>query len=208
MVRGNQTLCPDRFNVNHMDLNMADLNRISIPYCGFFELHSDHDRACVARVIGLIGERDDAFTRNPEHGHITASALVVSRDCKALLMTHHAKLDRWLQLGGHCDGLKDPYFVAKKEAYEESGLHQIHSLAADIVDIDIHAIPASAREPEHWHYDLRYVFQADQSAALQLSHESRQLRWVALDGLESVTDAPSVLRLRSAIARFSQQYGL
>ena len=187
---------------------MTDVNRITIPHCGSFEVYSERDRDCAARVVGLIGEREDAFSRNPEHGHITASALVVSQDCKALLMTHHAKLDRWLQLGGHCDGLKDPYFVAKKEAYEESGLVEIHSLAADIVDIDIHAIPASAREPEHWHYDLRYVFQADRHAALQLSHESRQLRWVALDELESVTDAASVLRLRPAIARFVRQQGL
>ena len=37
-----------------------------------------------------------------------------------MLLTLHAKLGRWLQLGGHCDDIRDPFFVAWKEAYEES----------------------------------------------------------------------------------------
>jgi len=37
-----------------------------------------------------------------------------------VLLTLHAKLGRWLQLGGHCDDIRDPFFVAWKEAYEES----------------------------------------------------------------------------------------
>ena len=39
-----------------------------------------------------------------------------------VLLTHHRKLDRWLQLGGHADGDRDLARVALKEAEEESGL--------------------------------------------------------------------------------------
>ncbi len=39
-----------------------------------------------------------------------------------VLLLHHAKLDKWLQPGGHCDGDPDVLRVALKEAEEESGL--------------------------------------------------------------------------------------
>ena len=176
------------------------MRRVDIPYCGPFDLRTEHDESCAARLIDLINSRENAFDPNPEPGHVTGSAVVVSQDFELLLMTHHAKLDRWLQLGGHCDGIKDAFFVAKKEAYEESGLRCIESLTSQIVDLDIHAIPASSRDPEHLHFDVRYLFRADASAPLQVSAESRSLRWIPLTQLESVTTEVSVLRLRSAIA--------
>jgi 8-oxo-dGTP pyrophosphatase MutT (NUDIX family) len=182
------------------------MRRIDIPHCGPFDLRTEHDESCASRLIDLIRSRENAFDRNPEPGHVTGSAVVVSEDFEMLLMTHHAKLGRWLQLGGHCDGIKDAYFVAKKEAYEESGLDHIESLTSQILDLDIHTIPASSRDPEHLHYDVRYLFRADTCAALQVSAESRSLRWVPLVDLESVTTEVSVLRLRSLIARFKEGF--
>jgi 8-oxo-dGTP pyrophosphatase MutT (NUDIX family) len=179
-----------------MDLSMR---RIDIPFCGPFALRTEHDESCAARLIDLINSRANAFDRNPDPGHVTGSAVVVSEDFRMMLMTHHAKLGRWLQLGGHCDGIKDAFFVAKKEAYEESGLNRIESLTAQVMDLDIHAIPASSRDPEHLHYDVRFLFRADARAALQVSAGSRSLRWIPLAELESVTTEVSVLRLRSAI---------
>jgi 8-oxo-dGTP pyrophosphatase MutT (NUDIX family) len=173
--------------------------RITIPFCGAFTPRTPRDVACVERVSRLIAERADAFSRDPAHGHVTGSAVVLNADLSAMVMTWHAKLGRWLQLGGHCDGLRDPLFVAQKEAYEESGLTAIRPLSPDILDIDIHAIPASSREPEHLHYDLRYLFMGDSSEPLVVTAESKALRWVPLADLEQVTEDPSVLRLRTAV---------
>ena len=180
------------------------MRRIDIPFCGAFDLRTEHDETCATRLIELINSRPNAFDRDPAPGHVTGSAVVVSADFDMVLMTHHAKLDRWLQLGGHCDGLKDAWFVAKKEAYEESGLDHIESLTSQVLDLDIHAIPASSRDPLHLHYDVRYLFRADQRAKLHVSAESRALRWIPLADLESVTTEISVLRLRSAIAWFKE----
>jgi len=178
------------------------MNRVNIPYCGFFELRTTHDEECAKRLSDLISSRENAFDRDPNPGHVTGSAVVVSEDFEWLLMTHHAKLDRWLQLGGHCDGLKDAYFTAKKEAYEESGLTHIISLTPQILDLDIHSIPASNRDPEHLHFDVRYLFCADRGAPLRISEESRSVRWVRLTELEFVTKDESVTRLRSAVSHF------
>jgi len=39
-----------------------------------------------------------------------------------VLLTHHKKLGKWLQLGGHSDGNSNMLDVALKEAKEESML--------------------------------------------------------------------------------------
>lgn len=110
-------------------------------------------------------------------------------------MTFHTKLNRWLQLGGHCDGLRDPLFVAKKEGYEESGLTHLRLLEADVLDIDIHVIPKTGDQNQHLHYDIRYLFCGDDKEPLQMSKESKSLRWVPFERLHDFTDDWSILRL-------------
>lgn len=140
---------------------------------------------------GLAG-----FSRDPRlGGHVTGSAFVLSPDRQSVVLTHHAKLDRWLQLGGHCDGIADVRFVALKEAYEESGLARIRLLDSAVFDLDIHTIPASQKEPAHLHYDLRFLMQAE-AGALQISPESRALEWIPLGQMHRYTSDLSVLRLR------------
>ncbi|MFY0311408.1 hypothetical protein ACFMBG_16075 [Leisingera sp. D0M16] len=67
--------------------------------------------------------------------------------------------------------------------------------------MDIHEIPASARECAHLHYDVRYLFQAE-AGEIAASDESHALAWVPLDQLEEVTESPGVLVLREKLARF------
>ncbi|PYG34492.1 NUDIX hydrolase [Pelagimonas varians] len=149
------------------------------------------------KATGLAG-----FSRDPTlGGHVTGSAFVLSPDGGSVLLTHHAKLDRWLQLGGHCDGICDVRFVALKEAYEESGLAHIRMLKTEVLDLDIHVIPASAKEREHLHYDLRFLMQAE-VGDLHISSESKALKWVPLDQLEQYSTDPSVLRLRNKARDF------
>ena len=69
-----------------------------------------------------------AFFRDHLPGHITASSWIIDKDRKSVLLTHHAKLDRWLQPGGHADGQEDVLAVAQREAYEETGLTSLHLL--------------------------------------------------------------------------------
>ncbi len=136
-----------------------------------------------------------AFSRDPLiGGHVTGSAFVLSTDRQSVLLTHHAKLDRWLQLGGHCDGIADVRFVALKEAYEESGLARISFLSPDVFDIDIHQIPAHGTDPAHLHYDVRFLMQAE-AGDLSASAESKALTWVPLEQVQDYTQAESVLRM-------------
>ena len=76
----------------------------------------------VEEFLALLDDPCGPFERSRLAGHFTAGVWLVSADGARILMTHHRKLERWLQLGGHADGDRDMAQVALKEAEEESGL--------------------------------------------------------------------------------------
>ena len=134
------------------------------------------ESAVVDEFRALLEEAHDPFVRQREAGHFTGSAWLVDRRGERVLLTHHRKLDRWLQLGGHADGDRDLAGVALKEAEEESGLTGLRVEPA-IFDLDRHWIPARADVPGHWHYDARYVVHAGDDEDFVVSDESHALAW-------------------------------
>ena len=148
-----------------------------------------------ARFARFVARQPRCFERDCfDDGHVTGSALLLNLCRDAALMTHHAKLGRWLQLGGHCDGDADALAVACREAQEESGL-AVTPLSAVPLDIDVHTIPARGSEPRHFHYDVRFVLQVQGSEDFVATAESLSLAWVPLDEMTTYTDEESVLRL-------------
>ncbi|WP_313254389.1 NUDIX hydrolase [Stenotrophomonas sp.] len=125
----------------------------------------------------LADQKPDPFCRERLAGHFTGSAWLVSADGQRVLLTHHRKLARWLQLGGHADGDHDLAAVALREAQEESGLPGLSLGSTAIYDLDRHWIPARGEVPGHWHYDVRYVVQAGTDERFAVSEESLDLAW-------------------------------
>lgn len=129
-----------------------------------------------AEFAELLGDPQDPFVREREAGHFTGAAWLVSADGRRILLTHHRKLDRWLQLGGHADGDRDMSRVALKEAEEESGLSGLR-VESGIFDLDRHWIPEHKGVPGHWHYDVRYIVRAGADEDFVVSDESHALAW-------------------------------
>ena len=153
------------------------------------------EAATVARFVALLDDREDPFRRERLAGHFTASAWLVDRGGTRVLLTHHRKLDRWLQLGGHADGERDFARVALIEAEEESGLRDLVVEPA-IFDLDAHEIPEHKGVPPHVHYDVRFVVHAGACEAFVVSDESHALAWREV--AELVADEamdPSVRRM-------------
>ncbi len=144
------------------------------------------------RIELFVKENPNCFERTLIHGHITASSWLLNKNNTAFLLTHHAKLNMWVQLGGHCDGESNVLTVAIKEAQEESGINAIQAMSSEIFDIDIHLIPETKREPAHYHYDIRFLLQVISDEPLAISHESKDLKWFS-DNLP--TQEASVLRM-------------
>lgn len=137
----------------------------------------------------LLVDAQNPFLRERLSGHFTGSAWLVSADGQRTLLTHHRKLNRWLQLGGHADGDPDLAAVALREADEESGLHGLALESEAIFDLDRHWIPERAGVPGHWHHDVRYVVRAGADEAFQLSEESLALAWRPVESLLGDADA-------------------
>ncbi|HYZ16341.1 MAG TPA: NUDIX hydrolase [Candidatus Acidoferrum sp.] len=164
------------------------------------ELHlyvpaDDREAAMRERLIAFVSAHDTAFERALEIGHVTASAWIVDPGRSRTLLTHHRKLGKWLQLGGHVDGDPDVRRAALREAREESGLTSLRFVTEAIYDLDVHPIPARPGEPAHEHFDVRFAFEADPAEPLTVSAESKELAWVALDALTAYGADESVLRL-------------
>lgn len=152
------------------------------------------DQAALADEFArLLAEGLHAFRRERLDGHFTGSSWLVSADDQRVLLTHHRKLNRWLQLGGHADGDQDLARVALKEAEEESGLGGLRGEAA-IFDLDRHWIPARGEVPGHWHYDVRFVVHAEAGEAFAISEESLDLAWRDIAALAAEADADESLR--------------
>ena len=147
------------------------------------------------RFRDFVSRHADCFERHCLPGHVTASAWIVDGNGNRVLLTHHRKLSRWLQPGGHSDGEPDSLAVALREAREETGLDLV-ACSARPMDIDIHEIPPRGQDPAHRHYDLRFALAA-RSEAFTVSEESHDLAWVDFDALETYTREASILRLRS-----------
>ena len=161
----------------------------------------------VDRFRRLVAEHDRCFHRDCFPGHITSSAWIVSRESGSILLTHHRKLERWLQLGGHADGDTDVLSSALREAAEESGLRDFVSLpqgeVGEILDLDIHEIPARGVEPAHLHHDIRFLLRVSEEQPIQRQEtESKEIRWFPSDGIADWVDEESLLRMARKAAEW------
>ena len=147
-------------------------------------------------MLKFLDEETGYFFRNNYNGHFTGSAWIISPDKSNILMTHHKKLGKWLQLGGHADGESDLLKVALREATEESGIQQFKVLSEEIFDLDIHGIPQNNSELGHLHYDVRFLIEADPTGeAVIISDESHDVTWIPLADVVKLNPEVSIQRM-------------
>jgi 8-oxo-dGTP pyrophosphatase MutT (NUDIX family) len=154
-----------------------------------------HEAAMAADMIRFVEEHPDCAERSLQVGHLTGSAWIVDRERKRTLLTHHFKLNKWLQLGGHADGELNPLAVALREAREESGLTRLTVVNEAIFDVDRHLIPARKTDPDHWHYDIRFMIEADPAESLVVTDESHDLAWIEIARMADFNAEESMLRM-------------
>jgi 8-oxo-dGTP pyrophosphatase MutT (NUDIX family) len=161
-----------------------------------YQPRASEEEGIVQRFKQFVATTPNCFERTHEEGHITGSSFILSPDRKSLLLALHAKLQKWLQLGGHADGCPYVHDVALREAVEESGISKIsHSFIPHIpIDFDIHEIPSNKKEKAHFHYDVRFIFYAHDSNFI-CSNESLALKWIPIDQVSSFCNEPSILRV-------------
>jgi ADP-ribose pyrophosphatase YjhB (NUDIX family) len=176
------------------------------PKASYLGRTDQEERPVAERFISFVSVTPGCFARTNLDGHMTGSALVVNKSLTKVLLTHHKKLNLWLQLGGHADGHHLLHEVAMTEAIEESGLQNLSHLSyeRDVFgaaapdhlpfDVDCHLIPANAKDPEHRHFDVRYLVVAASETMPVVSGESHDVRWFDLKTARSITSERSMHR--------------
>ncbi len=138
-----------------------------------------------ARFLEHLKTATLPFSREELAGHVTGSVMVVNEARDKTFMILHKKLKIWLQPGGHCDGNPEPHETAYREVIEETGFTNF-SMEPTIFDIDVHSYPAVTRngvfEPEHFHYDVRYLVVINENERSTLQEEEvDDGRWFTLE---------------------------
>lgn len=151
-------------------------------------------------MIDLLARASEPFERSHfVPGHFTASCYIVD-DAGRLLLHHHKRLNRWLQMGGHVEGDETPELAALREGREESGLADLE--AVQLLDLDVHAIPAGKGEPDHDHFDVRYLARTARPEAVTIDRaESNDLAWVELGRAAELMPGPESLRVIRKLER-------
>lgn len=151
--------------------------------------------------LGLLRDTNAPYSRSQfVPGHITASCYVIDGGGR-LLLHHHRRLNRWLQMGGHVEDGERPVDAALREAREESGLSDLEIIGG-IADLDVHVIPAGRGEPEHRHFDVRYIARTGSPDAIEMdAKESNDLMWVDLERAAMLMSGEESLRVIRKIGR-------
>jgi len=174
-----------------------DLAVARVAVVGALAGDDSHERAR-ADMLAFIDAHDDALHRSCLSGHLTGSALVVDPSTRNVLLLFHAKVQRWLQPGGHADGDGNLAHVSLREAREETGIVGL-SVMTPAIDLDIHVFhSATGREPDHLHLDVRHLVLAPEGAVATSNHESEGLAWAALDDLPRYAVDPGTIRMARA----------
>lgn len=145
----------------------------------------------------------DALWRSGPPAHLTASLLILDPSAEHVLLTLHAKAQRWFQMGGHVEAADvDLPHAALREGLEESGLSRL-TLLPGPVHLDRHTLSGafgSCRE----HLDVRYAAIATGDLDPTASTESMDVRWFPVDALPGGADADVAPLVAAALAAISR----
>ena len=148
------------------------------------------------KMLNFLRSNENPIYLTNTAGHFTASAWVVSHDGKSVLLTEHAKLGKWFQLGGHIEEQDSSFLNAcLREAIEESGIVGLTLDGSFIIDLDIHEIPEYKGIKSHPHFDVTCYIVAPEDAKVTISQESKNLKWVPLTEVKALTDDEAIHRM-------------
>lgn len=169
-----------------------------------YKPYYESEKIFLEKMKKFLRENENFAYRSNLSGHFTASVFIIDENFEKILLLHHKKLDKWIQPGGHIDEIDTNFLnAALREAREETGIENFKILSEKIFDIDIHKIPEKNHEPTHFHYDIRYFFQA-KSEDLKLNlDESNNSEWVNIDELFDEKIEESIRRMAEKAKNFA-----
>ncbi len=150
--------------------------------------HSDceqeiQDKKVIEELCGLFP--DTVLKRENRIAHFTASGLVLNERMDKMLMVFHNIYKTWTWTGGHADGERDMYAVAKREVEEETGLTRFLPFKRGLMSIDTLTVNGHWKNgeyvPSHLHLNLSYIFLASEKESIRMkSDENQGVKWIPI----------------------------
>ncbi len=128
------------------------------------------------------------------HGQLTGAAWIIDTSRQYTLLCNQGTLGTWLPLRTHLASGTDiaPFVVTY--AQEVTDITEMKLLSPALFNIDVYKVHAR-QEPEHTHYELGFLIEAEMDLRWQLEHESKGLSWINLDDVYFYNDTPAVMRM-------------
>ncbi|QKW34394.1 NUDIX domain-containing protein [Actinomadura sp. NAK00032] len=140
----------------------------------------------------------DGTDRGCDPGHITVGVAVLDRARTSVLLTHHRRMGRWAQLGGHCEP-DDPALLAaaRREAAEESGIPDLE-IAGTPLRLDRYQARCGGRDLLH--LDVQFTATAPPGAVPEPVPGGDEARWFPVGTLPASADEGTRALVRAALA--------
>ncbi|MEV7196771.1 NUDIX domain-containing protein [Streptomyces sp. NPDC093510] len=151
--------------------------------------HPDEKDSLSALVETIDQAGDMIASRKEFRGHVTAGAALLRPDGRVLTIEHRT-LRKWLLPGGHVED-SDTTLVdaALRELHEEAGIapERVEPDSGLPLHIDVHSIPANPGkgEPQHLHFDFRYLFRTTVDLVELQEEEVTAYSWQFADALSA-----------------------
>jgi 8-oxo-dGTP pyrophosphatase MutT (NUDIX family) len=141
--------------------------------------------SALSEVLDQAG--DMIASRKEFRGHVTAGAVLLRPDGRVLTIEHRA-LRTWLLPGGHIEDSDSTLLeAALRELAEETGIHpdSVQPDSGVPLHVDAHSIPESEAkgEPEHRHFDFRFLFRTTVEEVELQEEEVTAYSWQFADTL-------------------------
>lgn len=133
------------------------------------------------KFLKFIENNPNSFYGREKPEHITSSVLVIDQEHENVLLTHHRKFNKWLQLGGHwmdTEIQENIFDGGVREVFEEGYNNQVIPYTAmnngNPIDLDAH------QAGNDFHYDVCFLVEVDKSIPFKVSPESKDLAWIPI----------------------------
>lgn len=146
---------------------------------------------------------DTILTRENKFAHITAASMIFNKNRDKVLMIYHNIYRSWSWTGGHADGDEDMFYVAEKEAKEETGIKNLRTLylksgkspmaAVDVLPVWGH-VKKGKYVSSHLHLNFSYLFEADEEEMLHIKEdENSQVGWIKISEIREKVTEPDMI---------------
>ena len=158
-------------------------------------------------ILAFLRTNDNAFTRDNEIAHMTASAWVTNREHSKVLMVYHNIYNSWSWCGGHADGDTDLLHVAMKECMEETGVKTVKPLGELPISVECLTVDGHEKKgryvSSHLHLNLTYLLEAREGETLRACPgENSRVGWFTPEeALRDSTEPWFVRRIYSKLNR-------